>query len=64
MSISKEQKEDIAQRKAVLNPLQASLQEIYHYFRTVHGTQPSHKDVVKLITELAENETKVGQGGH
>lgn len=62
--ITKEQKAEVKQRLAVRNPLQAALQEIYHYFRTVHGSQPDHKEVVKLATEILEDEHKVGQGGH
>lgn len=64
MAISKQQKLEVGQRKAVKNPLQACLQEIYHFFRTQYGEQPPHKEVVKLVAELAEKETKVGQGGH
>lgn len=63
MAVTKEQKAEIKARLAVRNPIQAALQEIYVYFRTIHGTQPSHKEVVKILTELAEDEHKVGHGG-
>lgn len=63
MSVTKEQKTDLKARIAVRNPLQAALQEAYHYFRTVHGTQPDHKDVVKALEEIMQDEHKVGHGG-
>lgn len=63
MAVTKEQKADLKARLAVRNPIQAAIQEIVHYFRTVHGFEPSHKEVVKVLAELAEDETKTGHGG-
>ncbi len=60
--ITKEQKADVKARLAVRNPLQQTIQEIYHYFQSIHGSQPPHKEVVKLLAELAQDETKTGSG--
>lgn len=58
MAVTKEQKTEVKTRPAVRHNAQALLQEIYHYFDTVHGTQPTHKEVVAVATELLTEETK------